>query len=130
MSTESILADITARFQAKDAVLTTAKKAYHAAATAATLYTRAVKEKAENLQELKEAARAASKAAKVAKEAADAVAKEYTRFLNVHHERISKELAEVYVPNTKEWWTAFDANPIIQEWRADFHYRMNASKGW
>ena len=122
MSTESILADITARFQVKEVVQATAQQAARAATLAATA--------AKESLELKEAARSAIKDAKEAKEAAAAAAKEYTRFLNVHHERISKELAEVYVPNTKEWWTAFDANPIIQEWRADFHYRMNASKGW
>jgi predicted transcriptional regulator len=128
--TESILADITARFQAKEAVLTTAKKAYHTASIAATVYTRAVKVAAENAQELKEAARTASKVAKATKEAAAVAAKAYTLFLNGHHEQVCKELDEQYTPKSKEWWAAFQANPIIQEWQGDFHYRMNVSKGW
>ena len=128
--TESILADITARLQAKETVLTTAKKAAHVASIAANVYTRAVKAAAENAQELKEAAREASKAAKVAKEAAQDASKTYTRFLNGHHERVSKELDELYTPRSDEWYLAFRANPIIQSWQADFHDRMNASKGW
>ena len=127
---EAILSDITARLQAKEAVLTTAKKAYHTASIAATVYTRAVKAAAENVEELKEAARAASKVSKATKEAAAVAAKAYTQFLNIHHEQVCKELDEQYTPKSKEWWAAFQANPIIQSWQADFHYRMNASKGW
>jgi hypothetical protein len=56
--------------------------------------------------------------------------KERTAYLNTEHTRILKELAEQYTPYSKEWWAAFDAHPIIQDWRADFHHRMNASKGW
>jgi predicted RNA-binding Zn ribbon-like protein len=128
--TEAILADITARFQAKEAVLAVAKKATHTASIAATVYTRAVKAKAEKADELREAARNANKALKIAKEAAAEAAKAYTRFLNGHHERVSKELGMLYTPNSDEWWVAFRANPIIQSWQADFHYRMNASAGW
>ena len=53
-----------------------------------------------------------------------------TAYLNAEYARISKELNELYTPRSKEWWAAFDAHPTIQDWRADFHHRMNASKGW
>ena len=55
---------------------------------------------------------------------------ERTAYLNAESARISKELGEKYTPYSKEWWTAFNAHPTIQDWRADFHHRMNASAGW
>jgi hypothetical protein len=78
-------------------------------------------------------AHAAIAAAIAAADAAKAIPmtpKERTAYLNAESARISKELAEKYTPYSKEWWTAFDAHPTIQDWRADFHHRMNASAGW
>jgi acyl-CoA reductase-like NAD-dependent aldehyde dehydrogenase len=68
--------------------------------------------------------------------AADAAAttpmtpKERTAYLNAEHARISSELDALYSRGSKEWYAVFDAHPTIQDWRADFHHRMNASKGW
>ena len=56
--------------------------------------------------------------------------KERTAYLNAEHVRIAKELDALYPPHSKEWYAVFDAHPTIQDWRADFHHRMNASKGW
>lgn len=61
-------------------------------------------------------------------------AQERTRYLNTEYNRIQKELDQLYEPYSEEWSAAFEANPIIHEWRADWWNRMNArmsiSKGW
>ena len=61
-------------------------------------------------------------------------AQERTRYLNAEHNRIRKELDQQYTPYSEEWTAAFEANPTIQAWRADWWDRMNQrmsiSKGW
>ena len=75
-------------------------------------------------------AMAAAIAAADAAKAIPMTPKERTAYLNAEEARIAKELDALYPRGSKEWYAVFDAHPTIQDWRADFHSRMNASKGW